>query len=534
MVCSESTIAAKTAETKEKKKGFSLFGGLREGLSRRRSLKEALSLLSDAADFNDAESLGKAMEAFKALPQKEQGLMMLKAQSRLQLHSISPFEEEARLAVITVLAEFFHEAAQTLPKDEAGERITDPYEKAKAALRSVVEKAEFKKSGNESHDAVVLACTKALWELELASFQFWEDRLQDPITQDFTIKKLLDMEPTENTEEHGWHLLAQHLGAAGPAIARCDSDKKTAFLAIMLVQSDRDVVKEALAAIFHLDAVPQEMMARVAELRRNDAMKAPAEAFLEAFHWRQAYIEGTETFVAAHKLIALSADARYVVPFLRIVGVDALKLALEACEDESKDGIRKGEMPIGVLADLAVRGLYPYGSESLEKMLSSIVDLSPAANIFYLWTGSIISDKSAPEQLRRTALEMQQVRLGALEEKIHDGSDMDVLNAGYELLDLYARGNKFLEPQLVKVGAEMLDMFLDPTGATDEEKIGKKKLAIDMLVRMGMAGIKVPGFELKIEKNEGEAGAQGTIVVKDVTVKPDEPGPSKDGTGDSG
>lgn len=535
---SQATTQIKAAEPKEKR-GFSLFGGLREGIVRRRSLKEALSLLAEATDANEPERLARALEAFRALPQKEQGQVMLKAQSRVRLHSISPFERQESLTTITVLAGFFYEAAKTLPRGPDGERDTAPYEKARAALRSVVEKSEFKKRGDGSHDAAVLACTMALWELELGSFQFWEDRLLDPITRNYTMTKLLEMEPTENPKEHGWHLLMEHLQSLGPEIALCGSRKKADFLAAALNAPDRQIVKSAMASAFYLDVPDLEVSAIISSKETEPGMRESVGLFLEAMHLKAKWLGGEDRFIAGHRLIELSHDAKYIVPFLYQMGADALKSALEACGDESPEGIRRGEMPIIMLTALAANDIYPYDAESLGKVLGSIVGLGQAARAFYAWTGAIIADKEASRELRSVALLMQEERIRNLEDNIEAGSDMDVLNSGYELLDLYVAGNAFLQPMLAKAGAEALDMFLDPAGETDGEKISKKKLAIDMLVRMGLSGISVPGFELKIEKEEGSGGARGRIsanvIVKEVTVGKDGgQGQPSGGTGDSG
>ncbi len=56
-----------------------------------------------------------------------------------------------------------------------------------------------------------------------------------------------------------------------------------------------------------------------------------------------------------------------------------------------------------------------------------------------------------------------------------------------------------LAHQILMIGNEMKDVFTDPGGRTDAERADQQAKALNILARLHLCGIEVPGFKFNIE-----------------------------------
>ncbi len=164
------TITGPVEAPQEKRRGFHPFASMAEGLRNRRARRDAFEALESAARFGERESFDEAVSLYTALPQKQKERVLLELQRSLKAVSYLPFEDEHKTRRLSVIADFFAKAASLLPTDSEGERITAPYQETIRILRETVEHDELRRSDNTSHSYAILACAKALWELEYGSF----------------------------------------------------------------------------------------------------------------------------------------------------------------------------------------------------------------------------------------------------------------------------------------------------------------------------------------------------------------------------
>jgi hypothetical protein len=64
------------------------------------------------------------------------------------------------------------------------------------------------------------------------------------------------------------------------------------------------------------------------------------------------------------------------------------------------------------------------------------------------------------------------------------------------LISMYQGGVDFLPPLLHKVGHEMVDLLVNPAGASEQEKEANRGKAGQVLAHLAMAGIRIPGVQI--------------------------------------
>jgi hypothetical protein len=231
-----------------KKEGFKQKPGLRERWKKKREPAKVAKLLKSAClhpNGSSREKMEEALEIFKGLDPEQQERPLREIEGMLKKASRYTWESGFKILEVHLLADFLTEAAKHLPKNEAGDPVTEPFEDILFCLADVVE-ARGPEQAHEDYPQMRISCTRALWELAYPSYDFWQGRILDPVTNDAAIGFMLEMPPTENPEEHGWHLLEQNLGDIGPAVAGNDSPAKVEFLKYVL---SSDKTKTLLAAV---------------------------------------------------------------------------------------------------------------------------------------------------------------------------------------------------------------------------------------------------------------------------------------------
>jgi len=127
---------------KGRKNGFSNQPGLHERPPAGR--KEILKLLESAIE-NNSDNLKEAMCLFHGLEQKQKEKIMGKMEKKLKKLCGYQFSEEDNARAVRVIADFFAEASECLPKDDEGEKVTDSIKGAAEALMKVAKKKKSSK-----------------------------------------------------------------------------------------------------------------------------------------------------------------------------------------------------------------------------------------------------------------------------------------------------------------------------------------------------------------------------------------------------
>lgn len=259
----ETGVAAGSSKMPEKK------GGMFEGLRKRKEAKRVFELVNSAASADNGSSRAKiqsAVELFKTMEREYQEKTLGKLEDLLVDAARYPFENDTNPRQIHVIADFLTAIVPYLPKDASGDPATEQYGLILKSLANVADNCD-PEGNHKNYPHVVQACTKALWELSYPSFEFWEDRVRDPVTQEFTVAALLDM-PLKDGQDpgtHGWHLLKSNLAEVGPIVLASSSPKKTDFvdrLDDLLQDRNPKTVKLALGlmAAVHLGSIPQKLV----------------------------------------------------------------------------------------------------------------------------------------------------------------------------------------------------------------------------------------------------------------------------------
>lgn len=224
--------------------------------------------ISHADKYGDL-AFSKAMEKFRALGtggqvREAQVEVIRSMEKALGYHSSFTFESHEKMRGAKVIADFFAAVAEVLPMDKDGGPDTTPYIKALNALARITEREI--EAGQSSENEVMLAVTKALWNLgypahssyRRSTYDFWTAMLRESASRPFLVEKFLEMEPCDNSEEHGWTALRENIAIAGIDVARSRSEKKVDFLRSMISDDDRQVVAEAFQSAVYLDKIPAD------------------------------------------------------------------------------------------------------------------------------------------------------------------------------------------------------------------------------------------------------------------------------------
>ncbi len=149
--------------------------------------------------------------------------------------SYTHYRNEASDAVVAISASI-SEIAKHLTMDEHGNKITTGFETAISLLTKLATDEPTVTRNRDQYASMRFACTVALWDLDFGDTGFWVTRLDDKVTRDFTIGRLLEMPPTVNPDAHGWRLLQLKLPSLGLDIARHTSMKKFDFIVNAIVK----------------------------------------------------------------------------------------------------------------------------------------------------------------------------------------------------------------------------------------------------------------------------------------------------------
>lgn len=341
-------------ETQKKERpGF--FRGMLEGIRTRR---DADAALDSYLACGEPSRLKEALETFAALAQKDQAKLLGRMRDRLLSLNSFPFESEERLRAIIPIADFLASAAGHVSPE-----LREGCGRIRGALQKIVEDSSFYNSGNPLHQAAKQCCTEALWELEGGGREFWEERLQDEVTMDFTIRSLLSRESPDNPEESGWPILKRNLPKIALAIALCQSERKEDFFTSMLLDHDPLVLKSALAGSLYLPRIPPELFDIARSISKmGSGLDFESFAFIEGARFKDMldYFDERQ-FEGARGLLSLYAQgARHLSPILANLALEMTEIIREppgSTEVERMEYVRKAAEVLITMSGLSIPGV---------------------------------------------------------------------------------------------------------------------------------------------------------------------------------
>ncbi|MCI0504038.1 hypothetical protein L0Y65_04975 [Candidatus Micrarchaeota archaeon] len=482
------TLTCEAGPAGDKRRGFHPFASMAEGIRNARAKRSAIELFDSAMRFGEKEGIDEALASFAALAPKQREGALIYLQDSLRSCSDLPFENECKTRRVTVIAKLFEGAAKTLPVDSEGERIVSPYHDAILMLKNVVENDDLRISGKGEHAGAMLACVKALWELEYGNLKFWDARTRDSATSAYAITKLLEMPDCGEFGEHGWSLLRDNLDALGISIAATGSPKAVPFFRSMLMDGDKSVVNAALKGALYLEPVPAEFFDMAGDIAKIPGLEGPASDFIAAGHFKMILEPESENGLMAMRQLAYMhfGGMEHLAPMLATVGREIMHSALASNGDEAKR-IKK----IEALLHLGAAGIMPYDGEKLARLLSPLVDSPGAAGTLYNLTGIIIM-KSADAGLVQAAKRIETERMNARVAEI-DCADTRQFDAALELVRLLATGRSYLlESGIIgRVMNEMVDVAYRPGGPSEAEKAAQRRGAVGVMRELAKFGMGV-------------------------------------------
>ncbi|MFH0884490.1 MAG: hypothetical protein V1861_02160 [Candidatus Micrarchaeota archaeon] len=482
-----SKLTGHNETVQEKKRGFRPFAAMAEGLRMRKARRGTLEALETAMRFfGESECFGEAVSSFTALPKEQKERVLLEMQKSLKSVSYLPFEDEHKTRCVATIGEFFAKAAVLLPVDSEGERITAPYKETVRILKEIVERDELRRSGNPSHSRAILACAKALWELEYGNFSFWEGRALDSATRDYTITKLLEMPDTSDITEHGWFLLRKHLAELGTFIAKNPSPKKEDFFRSMLMDGDKSVVASALKCAVCMEQIPSDYYGIAGDLSKIPGLESAAQNFTMAGRFKEQLAgAGEDRLVAAKRLAVFYADG--MVNLEELLDRTAREMVQEAlyAVPGSQDRLKH----LDVLVNFASVGIAPYSPGELIEMLGPLTTTRSAVATFYNLTQNLMAF-SPRQDLKNTAAELESARVNSCFSDL-SYADERQFDAANELVLLYSTGRVYLveNGMIAHLAKDMVEIILEPPGETKEQRdaqVGKAKNVIDNMRRVGI------------------------------------------------
>jgi len=465
---SQSAVAASFGNSAS----FKMAGGLLEGIRRYRERSKAEDALSSAIQNNDQKLFQSAISAFDSLESRHKLKIFSDMEKELTHLSGFPFEKEAKVSKITMLADFFAHASKALPKDERGEIDPKSCKTSVRFLAKILNENSFFRSDDPLHQRCACACANALFELDYGNRDFWQDRLLDQSTQALTIKKLLEMSPDAEGANHGWDLLKENLVKLALAIAKNDSQTKVSFFKAMLCEKDADILRPVVATLSHSQRVPPEFI--------------DGAYHLSSFSFQ-------DRILAVNALLprydGQNSRVRYM---LNQIGA---KLAQElSAPGNTRDHLEGLE----ALSHLSSGGITPYSGKTLAKILSRFMHSLDAHEQFHPLLFSIIGRSKDPELLSE-AERMRAMRIKFLE-KCLEYADERQFDASFELISLYNSGLRYLEPMLKAVGTDMKDILEENYG--DDEKQHETEKALSVMVHLAQCGIQVDGISFVFQGQE--------------------------------
>ncbi len=418
--------------------------------------KSAVTLLNYAIWHDNAAgdlAFLTAMGKFRGLGRDEQAKVMRKMQKELDYHSRITFDPLANARGATLIADFFAQAVEMLPKNREGRPEAAPYQHALEVFAAILE-------GGPAIGAyeAATAAAKVLWNLypghdahlrpgvhgminllrlgspAYGSFSFWSALLQDSTSRPAAIEKLLEMGPAENPTEDGWSVLRRHIYSLGRDIAMSRSGMKTEFFRRMILDSDLSVVAWAFQGASYLDeaAMPPDL--------RN------AAAGYYSFHSARIG-KLQEQFEKAQ------AAAKMLRSFGQIAKPNAL-LAHSACIGKLQEDFEKAQAAAKMLRSFgqtqkpnALMALY---LDSLKKTAAQLEPLSAEL-------GEAILMMSATREFHM---------ISGCKPFLKCNDDRK-LWAAQQILQLYREGRHHLTPMILGLTKELSEVMTSATAETD-------------------------------------------------------------------
>jgi hypothetical protein len=182
------------------------------------------------------------------------------------------------------------------------------------------------------------------------------------------------------------------------------------------------------------------------------------------------------------------------------------QVVVDALLEKGPDGWK------GVLKD-QFAGLAPLimASHSPKKaaFLASLIKSGNPAMVSRALDVSLVLPQTPEEIVEATKSVKDDVKVKAMAEDFLDTVQLlekvdlgngEQFEAAEALVKKAGPGKPGLMMALHKLGLEMKDVFIEPSGSTPEEKGSQKESALKIIAMLARIGIKVPGFEVKFEK----------------------------------
>jgi hypothetical protein len=484
--------AALAVKRESEKRGFHPFNALAEGLRGRRARRTTIGLFKEAMKFADGESVDAAIASAVALPQKQREKALLSLQDSLRVTcSYLPFEYDHKVRSLLAGAEIFAGVAKMLPLDEAGCKISAPYQAAIRVFKDAVDKWDLRSKDNPDHAAAVLASVRALWELEYGVDTFWEGRLQDPVVRDYVITQLLEMPDPEMVQGHGWFSLRKNLGIVGKDVAESKSSQVVPFFEAVLSSSDAGFVRSAFEAAVFLEPIPQPVIDAANRLGASEtpAIASAANQFMDVVILRQfAAQDGASQITAASGLAGLlGRGMAHIKPIVEKEGKKVAQMALTANGNEATR-----LACIRSLTEMAAVGVTPFNTTEFDAIAGPIADSSDqaAVGVFYNFTANVAT-KGQTRGVKEAAARAEAGRVSKKLATVLETAGMDQFEAAMEIATLFATGRVYLVRNGVvpDVISEMVSVIFEPGGEDEAEEAEQRRRAASVLTSIVQTGI---------------------------------------------
>jgi hypothetical protein len=364
---------------------------------------------------------------------------------------------------------------------------------------------------------------------------------------------MLEMPPQENPEEHGWHVLKENLDKMGIAVALHPSPMKVDFLCSLIEEDDTTSVRRGFRIAVYLDEGRAHFDHLAEEILLDESKRGfwpSAKEYIKASKALQKVEQGKDRQKAVAALLKLwTSGSEHLVAALNRVysqlektvteGEPEAQLDAIAClgkfseagitsgtaitnvqsvvdrllqtgDERSTEALRRNALNVGVAIaksrsrkriKFIANMLIDKDPETASNGFRLAMHVEDPPDIFAETAVGIISDDSAAK-LHDIAQEYLEIT--ELKEQLDMAGDVQ-FTAAKEVIERVRAGATHLAPILFEIQENMLDLFQDPPGDSDEETTEVQKKSIEIIGRLATVGIATPGFDVQINTSkEGE------------------------------
>ena len=228
-------------------------------------------------------------------------------------HAQEVFANEVDTTAAVVIADLVGAVAKHYPHGTEGKCVSEEYERTVELLRNVAE------SGRDFNASPLQRLAKtssvsALYSLGFGEYSFWEGRVNDWVTVDTAVTKILDEGFESKAGRARKKLLKANLADIHPLVWENPSEAKISFLRCMLKHKEPEIHVAVFHAAVYLPEIPEDFLSSARELlpgakcdKGSKAVHDAASVFLSLSAAKEQLKQQATVFSAAHTVIDLYA-----------------------------------------------------------------------------------------------------------------------------------------------------------------------------------------------------------------------------------